>query len=57
MHYALNGRIPDGMLVRISSVDKETERAFFMQDQFTSAMINSIDPTTQERFIGSGERK
>lgn len=52
MRYALTGRIPDGMLVRISSIDQGTDAAYAMQSQFASEMIQAIAPENRSRFAG-----
>lgn len=57
MRYALHGRIPDGMLVRLSSIDSEPTRAFAIQTQFATEMIRAIDPATQRRFVGNGPQE
>lgn len=54
MSYAFNGRIPDGMLIRLSSIDSESSIAFVMQSQFAQAMIRAIDPVTRPQFAGKG---
>ena len=54
IRYALNGRIPDGMLVRFSSIDLDTARAFNLQTKFATEMIRAIEPASQRRFAGSG---
>jgi EpsI family protein len=54
MRYAFSGHIPDGMLVRFSSIDTEPARAFAMQTQFAAEMIRAIDPASQRRFVGNG---
>jgi EpsI family protein len=38
---ALTGQIPDGLLFRISSIDKEPERAFTMQQQFVADLMGA----------------
>lgn len=53
IRYAVAGRIPDGMLVRISSIDKSTSNAYLIQRQFASEMINAIAPEHRARFAGS----
>jgi EpsI family protein len=50
--YAFHNRIPDGMLVRLSSIDKGASNAYVMQDQFASAMIAAISPANRTRFAG-----
>ncbi|MEI6737508.1 MAG: exosortase-associated EpsI family protein, partial [Pseudomonadota bacterium] len=51
--YALTGVIPDGMLVRLSSIDKNTGDAYALQRQFANAMVESIDPKHRIRFAGN----
>lgn len=52
MRYAMAGRIPDGMLVRVSSIDKNTDNAYAIQSQFASEMIQAISPEHRNRFAG-----
>ena len=52
MRYAMAGRIPDGMLVRISSIDKSTDSAYAFQSEFARAMILAIAPEHRNRFAG-----
>jgi len=54
MKYAFVGRIPDGLLVRFSSIGTDVARAFGMQSQFAATMVQTIDPAIQKRFVGSG---
>lgn len=55
MRYALSGRIPDGMLVRVSSIDQGTDTAYTMQDQFATEMIQAIAPEHRARFAGDSK--
>ena len=52
MKYALNNRIPDGMLVRVSSIDANTPAANERQRQFAAAMVQAIAPEHRARFVG-----
>lgn len=52
MKYALNNRIPDGMLVRVSSIDPDTPAANERQRQFAAAMVQAIAPEHRARFVG-----
>lgn len=52
MRYSLTGRIPDGMLVRVSSIDTTVDRAYDMQRQFAQQMVQAIDPAVRQRFAG-----
>ena len=51
--YAMRGRIPDGMLVRISSIDKNAGNAYAIQDQFAEQMVGAIAPEHRNRFAGN----
>jgi EpsI family protein len=53
LRYAMTGHIPDGMLVRVSSIDRETERAYATQARFANEMIAAIAPENRHRFVGS----
>ena len=55
--YAMRGRIPDGMLVRISSIDKDSANAFAIQSQFATAMIQAIAPEHRSRFVGAAHQQ
>ena len=55
MRYALTKRIPDGMLVRVSSIDKDTENAYVLQNHFANAMVGAISPEHRIRFAGGSK--
>ncbi|AXS80107.1 exosortase-associated protein EpsI, B-type [Dechloromonas sp. HYN0024] len=57
MSYGLRGQIPDGMLVRISSIDPESPHAFQIQNQFLTEMLTSSSPQTRQRIIGTPKRE
>jgi EpsI family protein len=52
LRYALHNRIPDGMLVRMSSIDKDITNAYAIQNQFATAMVAAIAPDNRMRFAG-----
>jgi EpsI family protein len=49
---AIHNRIPDGMLVRVSSIDGDVDNAYQNQDQFSREMLAAIAPANRERFSG-----
>lgn len=51
--YGLTGRIPDGMLVRVSTIDADEKRAYQVQDAFLRDMVGHIDPAQQARILGA----
>ncbi|HMM54774.1 MAG TPA: EpsI family protein [Candidatus Desulfobacillus sp.] len=55
MSYGLAGKIPDGMLVRVSSIDRDTSRAYEMQDRFTRQMVEALQPELRWRLAGKAE--
>ena len=48
----LAGRIPDGMLVRVSSLSPDAPSAYAAQDAFMSAIVASIPPADAARIVG-----
>lgn len=52
MRYALGGVIPDGMLVRISSIDSNIESAHRYQKIFAKEMIMSVPHIYKKRISG-----
>jgi EpsI family protein len=52
MRYAMAGRIPDGMLIRVSSIDTTVDRAYAMQSQFAQQMVRALNPEVRKRFAG-----
>jgi EpsI family protein len=51
---SLTGQIPDGLLFRISSIDKDASRAFAMQQQFAADMMSSVSTETRRQLSGLG---
>lgn len=52
LKYGLTGRIPDGLLYRVSSIQTDESRAFQIQDDFTHAMLQAMKPGDRERIVG-----
>jgi EpsI family protein len=53
MRYGLNGQIPDGMLIRISSIDPETAHAYEMQTRFADQMLRALTPKNRQKLYGN----
>lgn len=53
MRYGFSGTMPDGMLVRISSIDRDSANAHRIQTAFVSALVGAIAPDNRPRFSGS----
>ena len=52
MRYTLTGIVPDGMLVRVSSIDRDEVGAYDNQADFIRSMLVSIRDTERERITG-----
>jgi EpsI family protein len=54
LRYGLTGRIPDGMLFRVSSIDPDQARANRMQDRFINQLLETVSPAERKRLSGLG---
>jgi len=52
MRYTLTGVIPDGMLVRVSSIDRDEAGAYDDQTDFIRSMLAAMRDTERERITG-----
>lgn len=52
LKYGLTGKIPDGLLFRISSIEADDVAAYRMQDNFARALLAAMTPQGKERIIG-----
>ncbi len=51
--YTTRGVIPDGMLVRVSTIDRDLPRAFDLQAQFLHDMATAVAETQRDLVLGS----
>lgn len=52
MYYSLDGQIPDGMLIRVSSIDTSTSNAYDMQSEFANQMLTALKPEYRKKLSG-----
>lgn len=52
LRYGFRGQIPDGMLVRASTIDPDDERAFAQQARFLQDLLAALPPETRKRLSG-----
>lgn len=52
MSFGLGGKIPDGMLIRLSSIDSDTSRAFQSHAEFAEAMVGAVSIDDRKRLVG-----
>lgn len=50
--YGLTGKIPDGMLIRVSSISPNADQEYQLQDQFVNEMLDAVEPTQRVRLTG-----
>ena len=48
----LTGKIPDGMLFRVSSIDRDPKRAFAMQEEFVAQMMATVPAEARLKLSG-----
>lgn len=58
LQYALSGSIPDGLLMRVSSVTVSTDstdikKAYDLQNRFSNDMLTSVSPSQRLRLTGN----
>jgi EpsI family protein len=51
--YGLNGKIPDGLLIRVSSIDPEASHAFAAQAKFADQMLGALAPKYRQKLNGN----
>ena len=52
LSYSTRGLIPDGMLVRVSSIDGDISRAFSLQQSFISGMAEALSSQDRSQVVG-----
>jgi EpsI family protein len=51
--YGLSGRIPDGMLVRVSTIDADAGGAWKVQDRFVNQLLDALPARDRVRLLGA----
>lgn len=53
LKFGLTGKIPDGLLFRVSSIQADENQAYQIQDDFMREMLKIMKPEERERIIGN----
>ena len=53
IRYGLRGLVPDGVLVRVSSIEPDTAAAWALQDAFIQDFLAAIPPNQLPRLLGT----
>lgn len=51
--YGLTGKIPDGMLVRVSTIQPDENGAYQVQARFVNQMLDAMSPRDRTRLLGA----
>lgn len=54
LRLGLLGQIPDGMLVRISTIGRDEPAGFRTQERFLAALYDALPPALRPRYFGAG---
>jgi EpsI family protein len=57
VRYAISGYIPDGMLIRFSSIDSNSDVAHDIQLSFAGELMGALPKDLLDRFAGAGKLK
>lgn len=52
LSYGLTGKVPDGMLVRVSTISRDEAQAYQVQDTFVNDMLRAVDDKARVRLVG-----
>lgn len=52
LRYGITGVIPDGILMRVSSIGADSKREFELHEQFTADLLSSVDGAFKVRLVG-----
>jgi EpsI family protein len=52
LKYGLTGTVPDGILVRVSSITRDEQSAYALQDRFVNDMLQAMPPREAARLLG-----
>lgn len=55
--YGLQGYIADGLLFRVSSIDKDSTNAYAQQDRFVSDLLQSVSAPGKTALLGQAESR
>jgi EpsI family protein len=57
LSYVFTGQIPDGLIFRVSSIDRDQSRANRFQDQFITQLLQAVPAGERRRLSGLGDSR
>jgi EpsI family protein len=52
--YGLTGKVPDGLLYRVSTITQNVRQGYALQNQFSRELIEAVRPAMRQKLVGSG---
>lgn len=52
LNYALKGLVPDGLLIRVSSITTQAQDGYHLQERFSNDLLASLAPSQRMRLTG-----
>lgn len=53
LRYAMTGKIPDGILVRLSTIDEDLDKSYRTQNAFIQKMLASMSKEDRKKIVGN----
>lgn len=53
LRYTMRGTLPDALLVRVSSIDNDAQRAYLVHERFVNDLAGSLPAATRLRLFGT----
>lgn len=54
LSYGFRGKVPDGLLFRVSSINTNASQSFKLQEEFVEDLLNALSPEVLKRISGFG---
>jgi Protein of unknown function (DUF3485). len=52
VEYSLKGTIPDGVIFRVSSIERDAARGYAVQDNFITELVAALGVSGRQRIAG-----
>jgi EpsI family protein len=53
LRYGLTGKVPDGLLFRVSAISKDVQQSYASQEIFVRDLLSSLTPEQRKRLTGT----
>ncbi|MDD5363781.1 MAG: EpsI family protein [Gallionellaceae bacterium] len=52
LRYGLTGRVPDGLLFRVSSIGQDSDKEYVIQEQFIKSLLMDVSEAAKTKLLG-----